>query len=213
MNYEINFPKQRYTYTTPYHDVEEIVIVIDMQNDFITGTLANKDAERIIKPMVAFLKQKQEEGNVAFLFTQDTHQKNYSKSLEGKHLPIKHCIEGTKGHKIAKELVDVVDNYGIVEKPTFGLKSDDWEVVMWNNHLSNSIKDNQGRSTVKRISLIGTCTDICVISNALALKSLYPDTEIYVYEDLCAGTTPENHQAALQVMKSCQVNIEKYFKD
>lgn len=197
------------TYQNVHNDIEEIVILIDMQNDFTTGTLANKDAEKLIKPMVAFLKQKQNEGNVAFLFTQDTHEKNYLESLEGKHLPIKHCIRGTKGHKIAKELVDVVDNYGIVEKSTFGIDSESWEKIMYSNRVEDSIYSH----ALKRITLIGTCTDICVISNALALKSLYPEIEIYVYEDLCAGTTLENHQAALQVMKSCQVNIEKYFKE
>ena len=103
----------------------------------------------------------------------------------------------------------MVDNYGIVEKSTFGIDSESWEKIMYSNRVEDSIYSH----ALKRITLIGTCTDICVISNALALKSLYPEIEIYVYEDLCAGTTLENHQAALQVMKSCQVNIEKYFKE
>lgn len=208
MNFSVRYDEKYQNPTIPHTKIEEIVIVVDMQYDFITGTLANFSAEKLIKPMTTFLKEKNDK-HIAVLFTQDTHSNNYLDTLEGKHLPIKHCIMGTRGHEIIGELLDVVDNYGIIQKPTFGIESENWEDIINKSGLFDSIDED----AVKRITLVGTCTDICVISNALILKSLFPEVEIYVYEDLCAGLTPEKHQAALEVMKSCQVNVEKYFKD
>lgn len=179
-----------------------LTIIVDMQNDFVTGTLANIEAQKLISPMVQFIKESEERRETT-LFTLDTHLFNYSETLEGKHLPIEHCKLGTSGHEVVKELLDASKLKIQINKPTFGMKMNSWKNII--HRLFNSHK-------IDRINIVGTCTDICVISNALILKSLYPETEIYVYEDLCAGLNKEKHEAALEVMKSCQINVEKYFK-
>jgi nicotinamidase-related amidase len=181
-----------------------LTIIIDMQNDFVTGSLANPAAQAIVKPMVQFIKESEARGEVV-VFTQDTHQQGYMASREGKFLPIPHCIQGTEGHKVAKALLEASRFGFTVNKPSFGMTQERWKEVIYEHFY-------YGLADIKRINIVGTCTDICVISNALILKSLLPEVEIYVYEDLCAGTTPENHEAALQVMRMCQINVEKYFK-
>lgn len=164
-----------------------LLIVVDMQNDFITGSLANKDAQAIVEPMVEYIKNF--EGDVCY--TYDTHTKDYLNTTEGKLLPIEHCIDGTDGWFINSKIYSAAKSIWHVEKPTFGYK--DW--------------DKESLDGYDEIIMIGTCTDICVISNALIIKAQYPDIPIKVIGSLCAGLTPEKHNAALEVMRSCQIEV------
>jgi nicotinamidase-related amidase len=164
------------------------LIVIDMQNDFVTGSLVNPAAEAIIP----FIKAECESGKYdRIIFTQDTHRENYLETQEGKHLPIKHCIRGTEGWAVVPELRGFADN--TIEKGQFG-------ATQWMG-IAFALNDE--------VTLVGTCTDICVISNALILKAFFPETKITVLAKGCAGLTPEKHAAALEVMKSCQINVEE----
>lgn len=166
----------------------KVLIIIDMQNDFITGTLANPEAQRIIP----FIKEKIaefREENAKILYTHDTHGLNYLETLEGKKLPIKHCIAGTEGWQIVKELRPA-ENEKTICKSAFGFNN-------WRLYLDNR----------DEIYLCGTCTDICVISNALAIKTACPESEVYVFKDGCAGLTKEKHEHALDVMASCQIEV------
>ncbi len=165
------------------------LIVIDMQNDFVTGSLANPAAEAIIP----FIKAEIESDKYgAVIFTKDTHYKGYLETQEGKNLPIKHCIYGTPGWRIVDDLTRPLLAPYVIEKNSFGY-------VEWGDDLGD-VEDGE-------LVLVGTCTDICVISNALILKALYPDAQITVLAKGCAGLTPEKHAAALEVMKSCQINV------
>jgi nicotinamidase-related amidase len=162
------------------------LIIVDMQNDFITGSLGSLECQCIVPAVVARLEKALADGE-RIIFTRDTHAAgSYLKTNEGRHLPIKHCIYGTDGWKIVAD-IDVPDCLHI-NKPTFG-----W--TYWPNHL------------FEEIEIVGLCTDICVVSNALILKAEFPEIEITVDASCCAGTTPERHEAALQVMKSCQINV------
>lgn len=166
------------------------LIVVDMQHDFIDGVLGTPEAVAIIPNVQKKIDEYiAENGNV--IFTRDTHFEDYLSTQEGEKLPVKHCIWRTPGWCIHKE---IQSQYGtaVIDKHTFGF--DDWGAYC-------DILD------VESIEVAGVCTDICVISNVLALKASYPDAEITVDASCCAGTTPENHKAALQVMKCCQVNI------
>jgi len=164
-------------------------IVIDYQKDFIDGSLFNQDAINIRDNVISRIKEGIKNNN-KLIFTRDTHQENYLETNEGRHLPVKHCIENTPGHEIDKIVYDEFKIYPheIINKPTFGYK--DW-------NLENP----------QNIYMLGVCTDICVISNALILKALYPNANVYVYENACAGLSKEKHNAALDVMRSCQIQV------
>lgn len=173
----------------------KILIVVDMQNDFITGALGSAEAQAIVPNVVE--KVKKFEGDI--YFTRDTHFDNYINTLEGKKLPVPHCIKDTEGWSIIKELNDYACNRTesvtckrIIDKYTFGYSE-------WVMHFAACEE--------KEFELCGVCTDICVISNALALRMLYPDAKITVDASCCAGVTPEKHAAALEVMKSCQIEV------
>lgn len=162
------------------------LIVVDMQNDFIDGALGTTEAQAIV-PNV---KKKIEEYNAsgdAIVFTRDTHFGNYLDTNEGKHLPVKHCIEGTYGWQICSELD--WESRPIVDKLTFGN-------LNWKSFFD-----------FEEVELVGLCTDICVVSNALILKAMYPEINITVDASCCAGVTPESHKAALTTMKMCQINV------
>ena len=164
------------------------LIVVDMQNDFITGSLGTKEAQAIV-PNV---KKKIEEYKVnrdEIIFTRDTHSSNYLNTNEGRHLPIQHCINGTWGWLIVDEINS--PECKVHNKCTFGDK-----------FLDSYISDY-----TDEVEFVGVCTDICVISNALILKAQRPAIKITVDASCCAGVTPEKHQAALEVMKSCQINV------
>lgn len=165
------------------------LIVIDMQNDFVTGSLANPAAEAIIP----FIKAECESGKYdTILFTQDTHfDDTYLETQEGKNLPIKHCIRDTEGWKIVDELSKYV------------MQS------IWKTRFGTTEWGTWGFDSTDELFLVGTCTDICVISNALIMKAQCPEARITVLAKGCAGLTPERHAAALEVMKSCQINVEE----
>ena len=165
--------------------MRKILAIIDMQNDFIDGSLANAAAAAIVPGIADAIKSYDE-----VIFTRDTHDENYLSTAEGKKLPIEHCLRGTHGWEIRKELLDAAPVRAIVDKPTFG-----W--LGWD--LSLKPEDE--------LTLVGTCTDICVVSNALILKAKYPESKISVIESLCAGLTEEKHKAAIETMRSCQVDI------
>ena len=173
--------------------MQEILVVVDMQNDFVTGPLGTPEA-RAILPKVAE-KVKNFPGRV--LFTRDTHEENYLESREGKALPVPHCIRGTRGWEICPEL-ETLRKEEPVDKPTFG-----------STGLGEVLRaaDQYGEK-IGKITLVGVCTDICVISNALLLRAFLPEAEIAVDAACCAGVTPESHQTALRAMKACQITIE-----
>ena len=162
----------------------KLLIVIDMQNDFVTGCLGTPEARAIV-PKV---KKKIEEWDGGLIFTRDTHDDDYLNTPEGKKLPIPHCIKNTDGWKIVDGLEQ--PNCRYIDKDTFGWNH--WR--MSDNHL-------------EEIHICGVCSDICVVTNALILKTMYPDTEIIVDASCCAGTTPQAHRAAMEVMKSCQSTV------
>lgn len=174
---------------------EKILIVIDMQNDFITGSLGSPDAEAIVPCVRAKVKEYINNKNPV-MFTKDSHFENYLDTLEGKMLPVKHCILGTKGWEICDELQEFV-NY-VFHKCTFGFL--EWGDVMV---YPQTVEEEMDFT----IEICGLCTDICVVSNALILRAMYPDARIIVDAKCCAGTTPEKHKAALEVMKSCQIEV------
>lgn len=169
--------------------MNKLLIVIDMQNDFVSGSLGTEEAKKIV-PNVVNLVKKYSESDV--IYTRDTHGKDYLDTDEGRHLPIKHCIEGTPGWCIIDELQDYT--YKILNKYKFGYGN--WEKYIY------------GLPRVPHeITLVGLVTDICVITNAVLLKTLLSDIRIKVDASCCAGTTPEKHKAALEVMKSCQIEV------
>lgn len=162
------------------------LIVVDMQNDFVTGTLGTKEAQDIVPKVSAKIKEYADRKD-RIIFTRDTHYSGYLDTPEGKALPIKHCICNTDGWKIVNGLE--VPGCEYINKNNFGYPC-------WNRKMLDG-----------DIELIGVCTDICVISNALILKSQYPNNNISVDASCCAGVTPELHKKALDVMKSCQINV------
>ena len=165
--------------------MRKTLIVVDMQNDFITGSLGTKEAQDIVQKVKNKIAEYQKQGD-EIIFTRDTHQTDYLNTPEGKKLPVEHCIEGTVGWQIAEGLE--VDEAVYIDKPTFG-----W--THWNDR------------TFEEIEMVGLCTDICVVSNALILKATFPEVEITVDASCCAGVTPATHNAALETMKMCQINV------
>lgn len=182
--------------------MKKVTIVIDMQNDFLTGALANPDAVNIIPSVLEQIKSAD-----YVIYTRDTHGSNYSETQEGRNLPVPHCIEDTWGWQIVDELnpntLNIGDWFGkwvVLDKPTFGY------VNIWKSGKFVNIVSENGQENVE-VTFCGTCTDICVVSNAMIVKALYPEMIVNVKADACAGLTPEKHQAALNVMSSCQINI------
>lgn len=173
----------------------KLLVVVDMQNDFIDGALGTPEAQAIV-PAVAEKVRKHAEGGEPILYTQDTHYNWYLKSQEGRKLPVPHCIYGTKGHQLHPD-VHISGSY-YAEKLTFGL-ADIGDAV---ERIEN-IRDE----AIDEIELVGLCTDICVISNAMLLKAFRPETPIIVDSSCCAGVTPESHIRALEAMKMCQIEI------
>ena len=163
------------------------LIVIDVQNDFIDGSLGTKEAQAIVPNVKKKIEEYKSRGD-EIIFTRDTHTSYYLNTNEGKHLPVEHCIYGTNGWNIADclESIDYACDY--INKPTFG-----W--TRWNERVFEDIE------------LVGLCTDICVVSNALILKAMFPEANITVDASCCAGVTTESHKAALLTMKMCQINV------
>ena len=169
-----------------------LLIVVDMQNDFIDGALGTKEAVAIV-PRVEE-KIKKFEGRL--IFTRDTHDENYMDTQEGKNLPVPHCIYGTEGWKIRQELMDFCKEEPI-NKITFG-----------SVELGAMLKEANEQEVIESITFVGLCTDICVISNVMIVKAFLPEVKIKVDASCCAGVTPQSHKNALEVMKVCQVTIE-----
>ncbi len=169
-----------------------VLVVVDMQNDFIDGALGTAEAVKIVDRVTEEIRSDSYDQIIATL---DTHEKNYMQTLEGKYLPVEHCIKGTEGWQIRREIMDALENRDalLIEKPTFGSET-----------LVERIKEMQPDT----ITLVGLCTDICVISNALLLRAACRNTEMCVIQDACAGVTPEKHEAALKVMESCQIQVK-----
>lgn len=165
--------------------MKKTLIVVDMQNDFIDGSLGTREAVAIVENVKKKIAAYQENGD-EIIFTRDTHQADYLNTNEGKHLPVVHCVEGTEGWKIAEGLE--VPGAVYIDKPSFGFMN--WKEFDF-----------------EEVELIGLCTDICVVSNALILKATFPEIKVSVDAKCCAGVTPESHQAALTTMKMCQVEV------
>ena len=166
-------------------DMKKTLIVVDMQNDFIDGALGTKEAVAIVdnvKKKIAMYKENGDE----IIFTRDTHKENYMETNEGKNLPVPHCIEGTKGWEIAEGLE--VEGALCIDKPSFGYMN-------WKDY------------PLEEVEIVGLCTDICVVSNALIIKATYPEINVTVDASCCAGVTVESHKAALTTMKMCQVKV------
>lgn len=172
--------------------MEDILIVVDVQNDFVDGALGSSEAQAII-PVIKEKIEMYDKAGREIAFTKDSHDENYLNTPEGKKLPIKHCIMRTHGWKIVEGLETENSKYLI--KDTFGCSEREWEEAL--KVLGNP----------KSIEMIGLDTDICVITNALIIKTLKPEVEITVDASCCAGSSPERHKAALEVMKSCQINV------
>ena len=163
------------------------LIVVDMQNDFIDGSLGTKEAQAIVPKVKKKIEECIAEG-YRVIFTQDTHGENYLQTNEGRNLPVEHCISGTHGWRIREELDRPDCDH--ISKPTFGYP--DWD-------KKYAFDDD--------IEIIGLCTGICVISNALILKAMFPEINISVISDCCACVTPDSHAAALETMKTCQIKV------
>lgn len=165
--------------------MKKTLIVVDMQNDFIDGALGTKEAVAIV-PNVKKKIQEYVAKGAEIIYTRDTHTEDYMNTNEGKNLPVPHCIKGTQGWEIADGLY--VENCKIVDKPTFGY-------IGWSDYA------------FEEVELIGLCTDICVVSNALMIKALFPEINVSVDASCCAGVTPQSHEAALTTMKMCQIKV------
>ena len=163
-----------------------------MQNDFIDGALGTKEASAIVPRVISKIHDYPQN---CIYETRDTHQEDYLETQEGQNLPVRHCIEGTKGWEIRREIADAMPGAEIINKPTFG------SVI-----LAQELMERSQREPVE-VELVGLCTDICVISNALLIKALLPEVRISVDPKCCAGVTPQSHEAALEAMKSCQIQI------
>ncbi|MCQ2442596.1 MAG: cysteine hydrolase [Oscillospiraceae bacterium] len=167
--------------------MKKYLIVVDMQHDFVDGALGTAEAAAILESVKAKIAQASAEGKTV-IFTQDTHGEDYMQTSEGRHLPVPHCLKGTWGWRVMEEL-DVAEALHI-HKPSFGYTG--WADIV---------------KKPESIELIGVCTDICVVSNALILKALYPEVPMRVDAACCAGTTPANHLAALNTMQCCQIEV------
>ena len=163
------------------------LIVVDMQNDFIDGALGTKEARAIVPKVKGKIEEYLAAGD-RVIFTQDTHGEDYLQTAEGKNLPVEHCLFGTHGWRIPEEIDQPQCDH--ICKPTFGY-------LNWNKEYA--FDDD--------IELIGVCTGICVVSNALLLKAMFPEINISVTADCCACVTPESHAAALQTMQMCQIRV------
>lgn len=167
-------------------------IVVDMQRDFVDGVLGSKEAQAIVPAIV----KKITEFDGTVVFTRDTHQENYLETQEGNYLPVVHCVEGTPGWELVPELAALQQKLDakVFDKPNFGSLA-----------LAEELKKQADQ--IETIELVGVCTDICVVSNALLLKAALPEVPIYVDPSCCAGVTRESHEAALQTMRSCQIQM------
>lgn len=172
--------------------MRDILLVIDMQTDFVDGALGSAEAVAII-PNVLREIAKFDKSNI--IATRDTHPESYMQTREGKHLPVPHCIKDTDGWQIHPAIAPAIDGCLVIDKPTFGSTA-------LCEHIVKIAKDEE-----ISVTLVGLCTDICVVSNAMLIKAALPEIEVTVVADACAGVTPDTHTAALTTMKMCQINV------
>ena len=172
--------------------MRKLLIVIDMQNDFIDAALGTKEAVAIVDAVKEKIRSYPAENVIA---TMDTHAENYLKTQEVRNLPVVHCVKGTDGWQIRPEIADLLKGAKIYEKPTFGSTA-----------MAADLREESEKEEIE-LELIGLCTDICVVSNALLLKASMPEVKITVDAACCAGVTPEKHAAALETMRSCQIHV------
>lgn len=173
---------------------KKYLVVVDMQQDFVYGALGSEEARQIVPAVIE--KIKNFDGEV--VFTQDTHKADYLDTQEGKNLPVEHCIDGSEGWELIEQLEEIrrKGNLKSYYKGTFGCID-----------LAAALKTENESQGIESIELIGVCTDICVVSNALLLKAYMPEVLIYVDSSCCAGVTPKKHEAALETMSSCQIRV------
>ena len=173
--------------------MDNYLIVVDMQTDFVDGSLGTAEAQQIVPAVRA--KILAHEGPV--IFTRDTHGPDYLNTQEGRFLPVEHCLRGTEGWEIIPELRDLAARPGtqVIDKPSFG-----------STVLAALLTEK--RESIASVELIGLCTDICVVSNALMIKAALPEVPLSVDSACCAGVTPARHEAALETMRSCQIVIK-----
>lgn len=169
----------------------KVLVVIDMQNDFIDGALGTPEACAIVPAVVDKIRN----FDGLILATRDTHGADYLNTQEGRNLPVEHCIKGTKGWELNPEISELIKETPI-DKPTFG-----------SCELGMRLKELAQHENIENITLIGVCTDICVISNAMIIKAFLPEVPVTVVKECCAGVTPESHLRALEAMRSCQIEI------
>ncbi len=173
--------------------MRKLLVVVDMQKDFVDGALGTREAEAIVPAVVEKIKSY----DIKDVFvTYDTHQENYMDTQEGHNLPVTHCVEGTEGWELDAKVKEAVEGATFVKKPTFG-----------STELAERIKAIYEKEEIE-VELIGLCTDICVVSNALILKAFMPEVHISVDSSCCAGVTPQKHEAALETMRSCQIEVK-----
>lgn len=173
--------------------MRKLLLVIDMQNDFVDGALGTSEAAAIVDRVVEEIGKYPIKDIIA---TRDTHPENYLETQEGRNLPVIHCVKGTPGWELNTKIAAALNGATIIDKPTFGSK----ELA---ERMAALAQDEE-----LDITLVGLCTDICVISNALLIKAFLPETPIRVISDCCAGVTSQSHQAALDTMRMCQVQIQ-----
>ena len=205
----------------------KILVVVDMQNDFIDGALGTPEAVEIVPAVVKKIK----EFDGLVVLTRDTHQENYMQTQEGGKLPVPHCIEGTDGWQINVEVMEAADQQAealsesyaddddavmvtidpsIFNKPTFGCVELGEALLRANQaepDAENGIDADDTENIIESIEVIGLCTDICVISNAMLLKAFLPEVSVIVDAACCAGVTPESHMRALGAMQACQIEV------
>ena len=173
--------------------MKKILIVVDMQNDFVDGALGSKEAEEIVDSVVSKIQN----FDGALIATLDTHGSDYMETAEGKKLPVPHCIKMTHGWLLNEKVFDALSEKKckLIEKKTFASKK-----------LVKEIRRIKKKDEIE-VELVGLCTDICVVSNALLLKAYFPEIKICVDASCCAGVTPTSHKAAIETMKMCQIDI------
>ena len=173
--------------------MRKILLVIDMQNDFINGTLGTPEAEAIVDRVAGLIETYPSQNVIA---TRDTHAENYLETQEGRNLPVTHCVKGTPGWELHPKIAAALRKADVIDKPSFGSKE-----------LAERLRLMAEEEELD-ISLVCLCTDICVVSNALLVKAFLPETPVHVIASCCAGVTPESHQAALNTMRMCQIHIQ-----
>ncbi len=171
--------------------MKKVLVVVDMQKDFVDGALGTAEAQAIL-PHVAAKIQAAQAAGYEVIFTRDTHEPNYLETQEGHNLPVVHCVRGTEGWQICEELTAGVEASRIFDKVTFG---------------SRELAEALAQEEVESVEFIGVCTDICVISNALLVKAFMPEVLVSVDASCCAGVTPASHDNALAAMKMCQITV------